>query len=216
MTTELPALYPIVNICGTTSDEIANKAQLARQLAAAGASLIQLRAKDLPAGSLAELAGSLVNTLRAKRCKLIINDRADIAAATKAAGVHLGDEDLPAPAARQLLGPDAIIGVSTHSAADVASVAEGSVSYIGFGPVFESPTKAGVREARGLDLLHRVCATSGLPVVAIGGIESARAGAVFSAGSASCAVISELERAQAPADLIAIYQGIRARAQTEA
>jgi thiamine-phosphate diphosphorylase len=106
--------------------------------------------------------------------------------------------------------------VSTHSAADVDGIAHGLVDYIGFGPVFESPTKAGVREARGLELLRRVCATSRLPVVAIGGIQSMRADAVFSAGAASCAVISEIERSRDPVALIGTYDGLRTRTREDA
>jgi thiamine-phosphate pyrophosphorylase len=190
----LPPLYPIVNVRSTDAIEIERTLRLACDLAQAGATLLQLRAKGLGTGAYTDLAADLVERLRNLGCKLIVNDRADVALAAAAAGVHVGDEDLPADAARALLGPDAIVGYSTHSLDDVAK-APPHASYLGFGPVFESPTKAGVRAPRGLALLSDACRASTLPVVAIGGVTLERAPAVWNAGAASCAVISEIEAA---------------------
>jgi thiamine-phosphate pyrophosphorylase len=153
-----------------------------------------MRAKQIGAGAFTEFAAELTEKLGARECRLIVNDRVDVAMAAGAAGVHLGDEDLPVGVARGLLGSDAIIGYSTHSLDDVARAPQ-EASYIGFGPVFESPTKAGVREPRGLELLREACRRSTRPVVAIGGVTLERAPSVWAAGAASCAVISEIERA---------------------
>jgi thiamine-phosphate pyrophosphorylase len=197
----LPPLYPIVNVRSEEAAELSRIRRLAMDLATAGVELIQLRAKTLGAGAFTELAAELVVSLRERGCALIVNDRVDVALAAGAAGVHLGDEDLPVKAARRLIGPDAVVGYSTHSLADVGG-APRDASYLGFGPVFESPTKAGVREPRGTDVLRAACAASSLPVVAIGGITLAHAPAVWAAGAASCAVISEIERTKDVAALV--------------
>src|SRR5262245_45916597 len=166
----LPRFYPIVNLRNDEPAEIERVRTLARELAAAGATLVQLRAKSVGAGLFTDLAAALVKDLAASHCALIVNDRADVASAAGAAGVHLGDEDLPVAAARTLLGANAWIGYSTHSVAEIES-APPEADYLGFGPVFESPTKAGVRDARGLDLLAAACRAAGKrPVVAIGGV----------------------------------------------
>jgi len=206
-----PPLYPIVNVAEPGTAAAARATALALALARAGLAWVQLRAKPLSAGEFTRLALALAQEFDPLGCRLIVNDRADVALAVRAAGLHLGDEDLPAAAARTLLGPAALIGYSTHSAAEVAAVcnvtdtplrdvaADDSVNcdvdYLGFGPVFESPTKAGVRDARGLTLLTTVCANSRLPVVAIGGITLETAPQCWQAGAASVAIISELERA---------------------
>lgn len=209
MNPRLPALYPIVNLSGADPGELERKFTFALQLADAGATLIQLRAKALPAGALTTVAQRLQTELARRDSRLIVNDRADVAAASEAAGVHLGDEDLPAEAARPLLGAHAIIGFSTHDLEDLSAVQTDSVDYIGFGPVYESPTKAGVRSARGLEALRKVCAESSVPVVAIGGVALACAEQVFRAGAASCAVISELENSPSPQSLIKEYDRLR-------
>jgi thiamine-phosphate pyrophosphorylase len=196
-----PPLYPIVNVRSDDAAEIERARRLASALAEGGVTLLQVRAKTLGTGAYTELAADIVERLVDLGCKLIVNDRADVAMAAGAAGVHVGDEDLPVDEARALLGPEAIIGYSTHSLDDVAK-ASARASYLGFGPVFESPTKAGVREPRGLGLLRDACRASKLPVVAIGGITLARAPAVQAAGAASCAVISEIEAASDVGSLV--------------
>ena len=200
---ELPALYPIVDVRGDrASVEALERAHaLAVALADAGITLIQLRAKALAAGPLTELACSLVASLETRGCRLVVNDRVDAVLASGAAGVHLGEEDLPVAAARELLGAESIVGYSTHAIDDIRRAPAGA-SYLGFGPVFESPTKAGAREPRGLDRLAAACRATPLPVAAIGGVTLATAPDVWAAGAASCAVISEIERASDVAALV--------------
>lgn len=196
-------LYPIVNVAQPGAAAAARATALALALAQAGLRLIQLRAKPLGAGEATRLARTLVEKLAPLGCRLIVNDRADVALAADAAGVHLGDEDLPVAAARTLLGPAALIGYSTHALAEIAAAGAATgqdphacqADYLGFGPIFESPTKPGLRTARGLALLEQACASSSLPVVAIGGITVETAPLCWQAGAASVAVISELERA---------------------
>lgn len=208
---KLPPLYPIVNV-GDASGEAASRAlALVVELAAAGASLLQLRAKTLPAGAFAELAAKAVLALSGSGSVLIVNDRLDVAMAAGAGGVHLGDEDLPVEAARRVLAAGSprtgfLVGYSTHSVQEAAEASGQEANYLGFGPVFDSPTKAGVRDARGVELLTEACRASRLPVVAIGGVTLENAVACWRAGAASVAVISEIERASDRPALVAAYR----------
>jgi thiamine-phosphate pyrophosphorylase len=211
----LPALYPIVNVGMDDAEEQEAKLRLARELADAGARLVQLRAKTMATGAFARLAERLVTDLSASDCLLIINDRADVAASIGATGVHLGDTDIPPQAARKLLSDDAVLGLSTHSATEAAAVDPALVDYIGFGPVYDSPTKAGVRDARGVGALRSAVEVSTLPVVAIGGVTSEFAEQVFAAGAASCAVVSEIERVRHASGFAALLQTYE-RYRTEA
>lgn len=194
----LTRLYPIVNVASDDAASIDRARGLACTVAGAGVSILQLRAKTLPAGRLAELAGMLAGELHRRGCRLIVNDRADVARAAGAAGVHLGNEDLDPRHARAVLGPAAIIGYSTHAPEQAAAARGLPVDYLGFGPVFESPTKAGARAPRGLQQLGRACRSAGHPVVAIGGVTLETAAAALAAGAASVAVIRDLEEADDP------------------
>ena len=189
----LSPLYPILNLRSADESELARVRALAVALARAGITLLQLRAKDVGAGVFTELAVWCVEELGRLGCRVLINDRVDVAMACGAAGVHLGDEDIPVAVARRLLGPKAVIGYSTHSIAEIEA-APPEADYLGFGPVFESPTKAGVRSARGLELLAQACRATARPVVAIGGVTLASAADLWKAGAASGAVITEIER----------------------
>jgi len=205
----LPPLYAIVNVRvdarSDASGEIRRAFHLAVVLAEAGASVLQLRAKTLAPGVMTELALRIREAISPCGGVLLVNDRADVAAVSGATGVHLGDEDGPVQIARACLGDEAIVGLSTHSLADVSRAAELPVDYIGFGPLFESPTKAGVRSARGIEALAEACRASPRPVVAIGGVTLDTAPSLWRAGAASVAVISEIERAADPGDLVRRY-----------
>jgi len=208
---KLPSLYPIVNVGDASAGAAGRALALAVELAEAGASLLQLRAKSLPAGAFADLAAQAVQALSGSGCVLVVNDRLDIAMAAEAGGVHLGDEDLPVAAARRVLAAGAprsgfLVGYSTHSVKEAAEASQQEADYLGFGPVFDSPTKAGVRDARGLVLLAEACRASRLPVVAIGGVTLENAAACWLAGAASVAVISEIERASDRRALVAEYR----------
>ena len=162
-----------------------------------------------------ELARRLVEALAPTGALLIVNDRSDVAAASGAAGVHVGDEDLPVAAARLVLGgaaakrgqaPSCIVGFSTHSVREAAAASTSGADYLGFGPVFESPTKAGVRDARGLAILAEACRATSLPVVAIGGVTLETAADCWRAGAASVAVIREIERSRDRRALVEAYR----------
>jgi len=122
---------------------------------------------------------------------LIVNDRADIAALSGAAGVHVGQDDLPVSAARAVAGADAIVGLSTHDQAQVDEALQGSATYVAVGPIFGTTTKDTGYGARGLSLV-RYASGRGKPVSAIGGITYDRAASVVAAGAAGLAVITDL------------------------
>jgi thiamine-phosphate diphosphorylase len=122
----------------------------------------------------------------------IVNDRADIARAAGAAGVHLGKEDLPPPLARALLGPHALIGHTANTLADALLADEAPVDYIGVGPVFGTTSKANAPEALGVEQFHRIASQVTKPVIAIGGIEVCHVNEVIGAGAFGIAVLSGL------------------------
>jgi thiamine-phosphate pyrophosphorylase len=156
-----------------------------------GAQLIQLRDKSMSSSARLSLADDLVRRARAAGAAIIINDRADIARLSGAAGVHVGQDDLAVHEARAVVGAEAVVGVSTHDAAQIAAAAHTSASYIAVGPIYGTSTKDTGYSARGLDLVRAARAT-GKPVVAIGGITLDCAQDVIAAGASSVAVISDL------------------------
>jgi thiamine-phosphate pyrophosphorylase len=156
-----------------------------------GASVLQLRVKDRPAGEVLEVAERLVALARG-RALVIVNDRADLAVLAGADGVHVGDEDLPVAAARAVVGPDLLVGRSTRTLADgLAALAAGG-DHVGFGPVFATATKPIEEAPRGLAMLAEVAGRLPAPVVAIGGIGLDTIGPVAAAGAAAAAVIGAL------------------------
>src|SRR3989442_8862921 len=165
---------------------------LAEQICAGGARLLQLRVKDLPTREFLTIDQEVRTICHRYGSLLIINDRADITLAVEADGVHVGQEDLPLAAARKVLGPGKLIGVSTHDPAQALAAARGGADYVGFGPLFGTSTKATGYSARGLDQLREVRALVSLPIVAIGGVTAERAPALLAAGGDAVAMIREL------------------------
>jgi thiamine-phosphate pyrophosphorylase len=163
-----------------------------------GATVVQLRLKSEGAGELLRIARE-ARRLCAGKALLLVNDRPDVARLAEADGVHLGQDDLPLAEARAILGPRAIIGVSTHSDAEIEG-AQGA-DYIGFGPIFATRSKPGavLPPPHGLDGLRRAIELSKIPVVAIGGLTAANAAAVAATGARCAAAIAELCGAADPA-----------------
>jgi len=126
---------------------------------------------------------------------MLVNDRADIALLTGAHGVHLGQDDLSVASARRILGPDAIIGLSSHSIDQAAAAATEEVDYVAIGPAFATTTKAVSRPPLGVDTIREVCQAVDKPVVAIGGVDRARARELIEVGVAGVAAISALRAA---------------------
>jgi thiamine-phosphate diphosphorylase len=186
----LPPVYAITDRAASGVDD---HAEIARRLFAVGVRCVQIREKSLPDRELLAAVDASAALGRACGARVIVNDRVDVARLAGAGtGVHLGEEDLPADAARALLPPEAPIGVSTHDP-DAAARAFGLefADYVAFGPVFESPTKT-ARGARGLGALARVAAKKTRPLVAIGGVTIETLDAVWDAGADSAAMIGAL------------------------
>jgi len=163
--------------------------EIASALGGAGVRLVQLRAKQATSRVLLEEARRLLSLLPAD-CSLIINDRTDVAALAGAAGVHLGQEDLPVAAARALWGPDKIIGLSTHNQEQLEAAQALPVDYLAFGPIFATTTKPDTKPVVGLERLRELRRCTDKPLVAIGGITTENAASVLAAGADSVAVIS--------------------------
>ena len=166
---------------------------VARAFLAGGARLLQLRAKALDSHAFLELADALVAAARPYDASVIINDRVDIALLAAAAGVHVGQDDLPPRAVRHLLGDERIVGFSTHTVAQIEAAVREPVSYVAIGPVFGTTSKDTGYDPIGLELVATAAKLAGsIPVVAIGGITLENASSVISAGAASVAVIGDL------------------------
>jgi thiamine-phosphate pyrophosphorylase len=165
---------------------------------AGGATVVQVREKSLATRAFLELASALAVLLRPLRVPLVVNDRADVALAAGAAGVHLGQDDLPCAAARRLLGPAAIVGVSVSTAAEARAAEGDGATYVAASPVFDTPTKLDAAPGLGLAGVRAVRAATRLPVVAIGGLGEANAGDVVRAGADGVAVVSAIVAAPEP------------------
>ena len=158
-----------------------------------GADVIQLRDKTASGGTLYRVALSLRKLTREAKVPFLVNDRLDIALATDADGVHLGQKDLPAAAARNIMGPGRILGVSADTLEEALLAEKEGADYLGVGPVFEArETKADAGEPLGLERIARIRKHCRLPIVAIGGIDAQNARQVREAGADSAAVISAI------------------------
>jgi thiamine-phosphate pyrophosphorylase len=188
-----PRLYAVLD-AGVAAGRGWTIADLAQAFLDGGATLIQLRAKNLDARALLEAADRLVRLAEPAGARILINDRADVAAMCGAAGVHLGQDDLRPGDARAVVGEDAILGLSTHTTGQIDRSLVEPIDYVAVGPVFSTSTKDTGFTAVGLDLV-RYASTVGdgaRPVVAIGGITLRRAPEVLAAGARSVAVIGDL------------------------
>ncbi len=184
-------LPPVYAITDRAASGLGDHAEIARRLLAVGVRCVQLREKALPDAALLAAADGLAALARPVRALALVNDRVDVARLA-GLGVHLGEDDLPASAARSLLAEGTVVGVSTHDvAAARQAFADPAADYVAFGPVFESPTKA-VRPALGLEALAQAAAGRTKPLVAIGGITAERLDAVWDAGADSAAMIGGL------------------------
>ncbi len=163
-----------------------------------GATAVQLRDKDATVRETLDLGRALRRITSEQGALLIVNDRADLAVALEADGVHLGQDDLPVAVARQILGPRAIIGVSTNLPAEAQRAEEEGADYVGVGPAYPTSTKANTRALLGPDRIALVRAAIRLPLVAIGGITSAGVPALRRAGADGMCVIAAVMAAADP------------------
>ncbi|WP_304245138.1 thiamine phosphate synthase [Phascolarctobacterium succinatutens] len=154
-----------------------------------GVTLVQYRAKTASSAEMYAEALQLKALCDSFNVPLIINDRLDIAMAVGAAGVHLGQDDLPCAAARKILGEDYIIGVSAHNPAEAKAALQSGADYLGCGAVFGTATKADVKKL-GTEGLEAICKAKGLPVVGIGGVTADNYREVRAAGADGAAIVS--------------------------
>jgi thiamine-phosphate pyrophosphorylase len=158
----------------------------------AGVPAIQLRERDLPTGELLPLAQEIHSLTVPRAVPLILNDRVDLVLALNLDGVHLRANSLPVSVVRRLIGPNRLIGISTHSVEDVQRANHDGADYIIFGPIFDTPSKRSFGAPLGLEVLADVCRNSMVPIFAIGGITSERVRDVRRAGAHGVAVIGAL------------------------
>jgi thiamine-phosphate pyrophosphorylase len=173
-------------------------AALIGQALRGGIGAVQLREHDLETGALLELARELRALTARHQALLLINDRIDVALACQADGVHLPADSFAIEDARTLLGPERLIGVSTHHPREVAAAAARGADFAVFGPVFDTPSKKSYGPPVGLSRLEEAARTSSFPVLGIGGITRERTAAVMRAGAAGVAVIRAVLEADDP------------------
>jgi thiamine-phosphate pyrophosphorylase len=189
----LPRLYPILDYSCFVAAADPTKAMLdfARAIEAAGLNWLQYRNKSGRSRDMLAHARELRRELGAE-ITLIVNDRADLALAAGFDGVHVGQDDLPVDAIRRIVGPDMIIGTSTHNPEQLRLADETYADYLAIGPVFTTSSKANPDPVVGLEGVRRARSLTTRPLVAIGGITRANCRAVLDAGADSVAVISDL------------------------
>ena len=190
----LPRLYVILDAALLTVPET----ECAQRLAAAGVRLLQYRNKQASARELFESSRRLSSLLIPQGVTFVVNDRADVALASDASGVHVGQEDLGAEAARSVMGVGKLLGVSTHNLEQFKDAVQTSADYVAVGPVFSTSTKANPDPVVGIELIRRLRPLTEKPIVAIGGITLERAAEVLQAGADSVAVISDILLAPDP------------------
>jgi thiamine-phosphate pyrophosphorylase len=170
---------------------------LLRAALAGGVDIVQLREKELERGAVERSARTFRRLCDTYSAIFIVNDDPELARACNADGVHVGQDDVAAAEARELLGPEAIVGLSTHSREQISAAAEQPVDYISVGPVWETPTKEG-RPGVGLELVSHAAESAPHPFFAIGGIDASNAGEVVAAGARRLGVVRAIRDAGDP------------------
>jgi thiamine-phosphate pyrophosphorylase len=170
---------------------------LLRAALTGGADIVQLREKELGRAEIERAAGTFRRVADTFSALFIVNDDPELARICDADGVHVGQDDVSAEQAREMLGPDAIVGLSTHSEEQIAASSGRPVDYISVGPIWETPTKEG-RPAVGIDLIRHAAAQAPHPFFAIGGIDTGNAAEVVGAGAERLCVVRALRDAADP------------------
>jgi thiamine-phosphate pyrophosphorylase len=187
-------------VCGSFSGGLPGGRQLPDLLRAAvggGVDIVQLRDKHLSDGELVAVANAARALCERLGALFIVNDRPFIARETGADGVHVGQDDMPVAEVRELVGPDMLIGLSTHAPAEIDAADAALVDYIGVGPVHETPTKPG-RPAVGLELVRYAAAHAAVPFFAIGGLHAGNLAETIDAGARRAVVLRAIAGAEDP------------------
>lgn len=196
-------LYLVV---GTENCTPHNLETVVRQAVQGGVKLLQLREKTLSTREFLEIAKTLKPLLTEHQVPLIINDRLDIAQASEADGVHLGQSDMPYEVARKILGYEKIIGLSVESLSEAKKTKSLDTDYIALSPIFSTPTKTNTKIEWGYEGLKKVRAFSNQPIVAIGGIHLENISDVLNAGADIIAVVSAISQSNAPKESATLLQ----------
>ena len=179
-------------VCGDVDDTLLHAALRG------GADIVQLRIKDATDEEIVAAGRRFAAACAQHDALLIVNDRPDLVDPVGADGVHVGQDDIAVSRARELVGPDRLVGLSTHSPAQIeAAGADPRIDYIGVGPVHATPTKPG-RAAVGTELVHHAAAHAATPFFAIGGIDAGNVSAVHAAGARRIAVVRALTESDTP------------------
>jgi thiamine-phosphate pyrophosphorylase len=173
-------------------------AEIVRAAIRGGVDAVQLRGKDLPMREQVAIGRALREITREAGVLFIVNDRADLAVALDADGVHVGQDDLPAELVRQVVGPERIVGVSAATIPEVLTARDAGADYLGVGAIYSTATKPDAGEPTGPELIGTIKGAVDLPLVGIGGINLANAAAVIAAGAAGAAVVSAIVAADDP------------------
>jgi len=205
---KVKGLYAIIDNSLTPS---VSNIEIAKKVLAGGAGILQLRGKGLSSKELLEQAREIREIAREAGAIFIVNDRADVALLADADGVHLGQDDLPIAKAREILGREKLIGLSTHNLKQAIKAEFEGADYIGFGPVFGTTTKTDAEEAKGSEALKEVKKGVSIPVIAIGGMNLENLKEVIDAGADGVAVISAVVKAknieEATKGFIEVFKG---------
>lgn len=172
--------------------------EVVREAVRGGVGLVQLREKNSATRDFVARAVRLRKILQPLNIPLLINDRIDVALAAGAAGVHLGQDDMPVGLARRILGKEAIIGLSLENISQLSEAELLAVDYYGVSPIFPTPTKTDTRGAWGLEGLAQLRSKTGRPLIAIGGINLANVQQIIEAGADGVAVVSAICSAANP------------------
>lgn len=206
----LPGVGPGADIYALTDSSLSlgrSTLEVARALLGSGIKILQYREKDKPGGAMLDECLALRALTREAGACFIVNDHVDIAVLSDADGVHVGQDDLPVAAVRSLVGPDRLIGLSTHSPEQARAAVAAGADYLGVGPIYATQTKKDVCAPVTLDYLTWVAANMAIPFVAIGGIKRHNIAEVARHGARCCALVSELVGAE---DIAARVAEVRA------
>ncbi len=188
-------------VCGAGRDGVRREGvelpELIRSAVAGGVDVLQLREKKLADDELTAVASAAAALCSRLGALLVVNDRPAVAAESGADGIHVGQDDLPVEDVREIVGPELLVGLSTHTPAEIDAVDPGVVDYIGVGPVHETPTKPG-RPAVGLELVRYAAANATVPFFAIGGLDTGNVRDVLGAGASRVCVLRAITGAQDP------------------
>jgi thiamine-phosphate pyrophosphorylase len=194
-------------VCPPTGTDARGLANLLRGAIAGGVDIVQLREKHLADDALSALAQSTAALCAQLGALFIVNDRPAVARDAGADGVHVGQDDMPVAEVRELVGPDMLIGLSTHARGEIDAVDAALVDYIGVGPVHETPTKPG-RPAVGLELIRYAAVHAPVPFFAIGGLDAGNVVEAIDAGASRICVLRAISDAEDPTRAARALRGL--------